>query len=703
MFIPAPPVYARETASGGNASRAVERAFDYKGFYEGVAADNAAGLPLYVSACLAATGARAFDEDYFMAKSFTDDDETVMELSIKASPNILEPDIIGSSPPETLEICFRRPSKKTPKKSGVAFYIPCAVKLYDKKPLKLYFALNRLENPYLDQGRFYAFITTSGPKGFRSGLETLLRVFEEKGIKVEIAVKPSGANFVKCPGRPAEYIAGYGASELNAGPAFYPSTFFMPRKSGSSTDSASAAHLIAEAVSRGYLSSARERLYSAAGAPVQKWNSEVGNDGRVFLSYGPGITYADPESAMFILSPEVLFLRDVEFTERDTFYFKPAVMGRDPLSEAWTSSFNENTTLFNRKIKSYIDGFNSANKLDTPAGRSGYFKKIDAFWLEEGLFYTSQLASALYEKFNNEVKVAGVVSLDVFGECVVAGPQICEKLVEEIKTRHQKEYFAGLPVQDFVFGAYPISDYRPDGVKTDMPLRYAYLEYILREARRPEFLALAAARESRDLYAYLRIIKGASADLKNIISSPGYFYSRRLRRTLKKLVPGSAAYAGYLDEYRWWKKPGNEAVKKASEIGPLDEAALERIAAAAAGALAKTGADIPEGLKIRYAKPMDFARYVIFSECECVIDRTFLSMIYYKCGIDGVYHLISHELAARYCAQSEVFEKSEAALAMIGKRPVYEELFDAMNFSNERRRAVNARIESRSRGASTSR
>ncbi len=420
LLYTAPPVCARETLVGENLSLAGQRGFDFKSFYEGVAADNAAGLPLYVRAVQTETGARAFDDDYFMAKSFNCDGATVMELSVKSSSDIFEPDLIGRHRIETLEIYFQRPSKKRLKKSGIAFYIPSAVKLYDRHPVKLYFALNRPENPYLDRGRFYAFISAGNCGEWRSGFEKMLSVFEEQGIKIEITGKLSGKNFIKCPGRPAEYMAGYSGAELSAGPAFYPSTFFMPRKSGSSTDIASAANLIGAAISKGYLSSARERLYSPAGAQVQKWNSEVGNDGRVFLSYGPGITYADPEAAMFILSPEVLYLSDIEFADRDTFYFKPAVMGRDPLSEAWTSSFNENTAPVNRKIKSYIDGFNSANKLGTPAGRSEYFKKIDAFWLEEGLFYTSQLASALYEKFNNEAKVACVVSLDSFGECVVA-------------------------------------------------------------------------------------------------------------------------------------------------------------------------------------------------------------------------------------------------------------------------------------------
>ncbi len=397
---------------------------------------------------------------------------------------------------------------------------------------------------------------------------------------------------------------------------------------------------------------------------------------------------------MFIFSADVLFINDIEFADRDTFFFKARVYKRDALSETWYSSYNSNTSLLNEEIKTSIKRFNRDNKLDTADGRLEYIKDLDDFWLAEGLFKVSPLACALYEKYNNEVKIADLVLIDRFAECLAAPAGLAEKIAAALENDHKINYIAGLPVRDFIFGAFDMKDYRPDGAKTDMPLRYAYFEYILREARRPEFLALINARLAGDLYSYLRILHAAAGDLKNITASPELKTSRNLRRKLRKLTPASLLYGAYLKQYRWWLAPSADKAAAALEISPIDGARLDKIVSELSAALESASGEAARfTVKPRYASREDYAKYFIYKDGELIIDYTFLSMIYYKCRLDGVYHILSHELASDLYPGRDAFALSKKTLAILNKTPDYQKLFDALELCGQRRNFIISRYK----------
>lgn len=689
MLCALPPdrIHAFERA---DASHAVPRNFE--AFYGALDENRAAGIPLYLKGTSAEGLKRIFPKGYFLAKAVDSGTGLCVELSASACPEAFAGEKIKNSAEETLEIFFYRGGGGRLKKSGIALAIPRALKLYDGGGYKVYFVLNAPQNPYNDRGKIYAYIKKTGCSDFGRRMAGLFKIFKELGFEIAPDFDRPSEAAVDGRGRPQSFIKGYEPRLHSDRAAFYPSTFVMPRKTGFKAGAGEAARLLSEIIAQGYLSSSRSRLYSASGAPLKKWNFECGNDDRVFLSYGPGITYSDAESCMFVLSPEVMFLTGVEFTDRDTFYFKTRVGGRDPLSEAWHSSFNENPPELNENIKSAIVGFNRDRGLETPEGRAGYIKHLDRFWLEEGLFYTSPLASALYDKFNNEVKAADLVFLDKFAECLIADAAVCESAVAVLKKDHGIDHFAGLPAGDFVFPAYSIREYRPDGDKTDLHIRYAYLEYILREARRHEFLALALARKEKDLYSYIRILKDASAALETITSAPEYALSKKLRRALRKIPPSSPLYAAYLKRYRWWLDPPEDKSLAACEAGPIGETRLQDITREIAGALEKvSGRGAKISVRARYAKKEDYAKYIIYKDGELIIDFAFMSMVRYKCGMDGVCHLLAQELAADFRPVDDPFALAERALAALGRKPAYEELCDALRVSKERRRAVRER------------
>lgn len=665
---------------------------NFEEFYDALCENRAVGIPLYLKCASPEVLKRTIPEGYFLIKAFGPGNGLSVELSAAAGPEAFPEEKLKNAAEETLEIYFYRNEGGRQKKSGVALAIPRVLKLYDGGVYSVYFVLNVPQNPYNDRGKIYAYIKKAGRSDFGRKIAGLFKIFEGLGFEVAPAFGGPIEGAVDGRGRPQGFIAGYDERAHSDRAAFYPSTFVMPRKTGFKDGAGDSARLLSEIIAQGYLSSSRARLYSASGAPVKKWNYECGNDDRVFLSYGPGITYSDPESCMFVLSPDVMFLKGVEFTDRDTFYFKTRVSGRDPLSETWHSSFNENPRELNENIKSAIAGFNRAGGLETPDGRAGYIKNLDRFWLEEGLFYTSHLASALYDKFNNEVKAPDLVFLDKFGECLIADAAMCENVVAALKKDHGIDHFAGVPAGDFVFPAYSVREHRPDGDKTDLHIRYAYLEYILREARRPEFLALAHARKEKDLYSYIRILKEASAVLEKIISSPEYVLSKKLRRTLRKIPPASHLYAAYLKKYRWWLDPPEDKTLAAFETGPIGEARLQDITREIAAALEKiSGPGDKISFRARYAKKDDYAKYIIYRNGELIIDFAFLSMIRYKCGTDGVYHLLAQELSANFRPGDDPFVLAERSLAVLGRKPAYEELCDAAQVSKERRRAVRER------------
>ncbi len=649
------------------------------------------GTPLFVRAAVAGSDEKALKSDYFILKAFKDGGHGVcVEMSALASDAVCGIDAFKSSPVDTLEIYFYRSSGAKLKKSGVALEIPRTHKLFDCKDYSIYYAANDFANPYNDRGRIYAYIKNASRDNFKAKLSFLLDKFKEFGIEITPRETPDDTQFISEAGSPQYLIIpGDGADETFNAPSFYPSTFVMPRKTGFGDDDRAALNLLCGIISQGFLSSSRARLYSASGAPLKKWNIETGNDDRVFLSYGPGITYSDPDSCMFIFSPDVLFLNDIEFADRDTFFFKARINERDALSESWYSSFNENTPSVNQEIKSAISDFNRENKLETAAGRIDYIKNLDDFWLAEGLFKVSPLAGALYEKYNNEVKIADLVLIDRFAECLTAPAGLAKKITDALYKKYKIKYIAGLPVQDFILSAFEMKDYRPAGVKTDMPLRFAYFEYILREARRPEFLALISARRAGDLYSYLRILYAAAAELKTITSSSELKTSRNLRRKLKKLTPASPLYAAYLRQYRWWLDPPADKTAAAVDISPIDGARLGKIASELVAALENvSGSAARVTVKISYAAREDLVKYFIFKDGELIVDYTFLSMIHYKCGLDGVYHILSHELAADLYPDRDAFALSKKALAILNKAPDYPKLFDALELCGERRNFI---------------
>ncbi|HBC74383.1 MAG: hypothetical protein A2008_13160 [Candidatus Wallbacteria bacterium GWC2_49_35] len=686
----APPpnrIYAFECAATSNKAPR-----NFEEFYDALCENRAVGIPLYLKCASSEVLKRTIPEGYFLMKAFDSGTGLAVEFSAAAGTEAFPEEKLKNAAEETLEIYFYRSGGGRLKKSGTALVIPRALKLHDGGGYRVYFVLKVTQNPYNDRGKIYAYIKKTDRSDFGRRIAGLFKILEGLGLEVTPEFGGPSGGSVDGRGRPQGFIAGYAAQLHSDRAAFYPSTFVMPRKTGFKDGAGEAARLLSEIIAQGYLLSSRSRLYSASGAPVKKWNYECGNDDRVFLSYGPGITYSDPESCMFVLSPEVMFLGDVEFTDRDTFYFKPRVIGRDPLSEAWHSSFNENPREVNENIKSSVIEFNRAGGLETPEGRAGYIKNLDRFWLEEGLFYTSPLASALYDKFNNEVKAPDLVFLDKFAECLIADAAVCENVVAALKKDHGIDHFAGVPAGDFVFPAYCVREHRPDGDKTDLHIRYAYLEYILREARRPEFLALALARKEKDLYSYIRILQEASAVLEKITSSPEYAVSKKLRRTLRKIPLSSSLYAVYLEKYRWWLDPSEEKTLAAYEAGPIGEARLQNITREIAAALEKISGHAEKiSVRARYAKKEDYAKYIIYKDGELIIDFAFLSMVRYRCGTDGVYHLLAQELAADFRPGDDPFALAERSLAALGRKPAYEELCNALQVSKERRRAVKER------------
>jgi hypothetical protein len=661
-------------------------------YFDKIISHNAVGTPLFVSARPGGSAKNALKRDYFILRAFNEGGGMSVELSAHAAAEVSELEAFRSLTFDTLEIYFYRNAGEKLKKSGVALEIPRTIKISGSGDYSIYYAADDSTNPYNDRGRIYAYIRNASRDNFRAKLYYLLDKFKDCGIEITPQRPPLNHRFISDAGSPQYLIIPEGADEILNAPLFYPSTFVMPRKTGFGDNGEAAVKLLCDIISQGFLSSSRARLYSGSGAPLKKWNVEAGNDDRVFLSYGPGITYSDPDSSIFIFSPDILFLNDIEFADRDTFFFKARVNKRDALSESWYSSFNENPPLMNEKIKSAIIGFNRGNNLETAAGRLEYIKNIDDFWLAEGLFKAPQIACALYEKYNNEVKVADLVLIDRFAECLAAPAGLAEKIRDSLEKEYKIKYISGLPAADFILSAFDMKDYRPDGVKTDMPLRFAYFEYILREARRPEFLALIEARRAADLYSYLRILHGASAELKAIAESAELKASRNLRRKLKKLNPASPLYGAYLKQYRWWLDPPADKAAAALEISPIGAARLGKIVSESSAALEKvSGAAAGCKVKPRYAAREDGARYFIFKDGELVIDYTFLSMIYYKCGLDGVYHILCHELAADLHPGLDAFVLTGKALAVLNKKPSYSKLFDALELSGERRGFITAR------------
>lgn len=664
------------------------RTVDFAALFDVIAADGALGVPLFVRSVSDDKIEEIFPDGYLTVRAIPGKGPVDIEFSAACGPaaiGAVRPESYGE---ETLEIFFYRKAGAVPKKSGVAVAVPRAIKLADGGGLRVWLALDAPENPYNDRKKLYAYAFGVTRGNFERRVAGLFKELRAAGIAVEPDPGPKEQATPGWKGRPVRFVEGFSGAEASRAAAFYPSTFVMPRKTGFGPGGTEEAALLAEIIAQGYLSSARDRFYSAAGAPVRRWNYECGNEDRVFLTYGPGITYSDPGACMFVFSPAVMYIAGAELADRDTFYFKPRLYGRDPLSESWHSSFNENPSQVNEKIKKKIEEFNRAGGLGTAAGRAAYIEKLDRFWLEEGLFYQSPLSCALYEKFNNEVKLPGQAPLRPFAECVITGPDPAAALAAALREKYGVSHYAGVPLEEFIFPAFPVGEYRPDGTKTDLHMRYAYLEYVLREARRPEYLALRLARERRDVYSYLRIIRKASGALGAITESRDYGISRQLRDSLRRITPGTPLYRARLKQYMWWLDPPEDKKAAALEEGPIDDRRLSAIAGEVSRAIEKACGAREIKITARYAAREDCAKYVIFEGDTLAVDFTFLSLVRFKCGMDGVYHLLAHEIASGRLTGADPFAVSAASLEFLGRKPAYEELFDALGLSKERRRAI---------------
>jgi len=464
--------------------------------------------------------------------------------------------------------------------------------------------------------------------------------------------------------------------------SLYLSTFIMPRKTAAASAPEDGAAMLANLLKHGYLASLRARAISSLGKSVASYHLDIGNETRVFLSYGPGITYKDRNSPLMIFSPAPVFIESTELLDRDSFYFKARIKERDPLSEAWYSAVDDESREIGHDLRLAIDSFLNKNGLGTFKGRLSYIKKLNDLFAREGLCYKKNLSSALYDEYNNEVKVEDILSVEKFAECLIV-PDALRKNILEALDKEGVRSIAGLPAESFIISSIDLK-----GNETCENLDY--ITYFLRECRAPEYPAIKKAQVENDIYAVMRICESIRGErLLELIGGAGLKNSRALREKLRELQKNkSGLYESYLKRYEWWKAPDERTAAEALKIGVFTKEGIgtifSEIKKAAAINLNKTAAE----MNVRLAKPAENIRYLKQKNGEFIIDAGFLSYIRYKCGMDGVYHMIAHEYLTGFYKPREIYPAVEKIMKALGKKACFKELSEAMELSGQRRERV---------------
>jgi len=675
--------------------------------FEKMRESSGAGFPLFVSS-------RSFEEtDVIKGGAVVlkalPPEYSAVEVRVPVKKEIFQKIDIRGFEKAPLEMrYFRRGEKGALREAGTAFTIPRTFLKKYADGATVYFVEDNIENPYDDRCSIYAYIKCERPENFQTAFFGLLEKLNDMGVVIKIEKNLFSNLYINETARPQKFLneiytkgadlrnarggadRGAGLSDpngFNSIKNLYLSTFIMPRKTAAASAPEDAAATLANLLKHGYLASLRARAVSSLGKPVASYHLDIGNESRVFLSYGPGITYKDRGAPLMIFSPAPAFIESTELLDRDSFYFKSRIKARDPLSEAWYSAVDDESRELGRDLRAAIDSFIKDNGLGTFNGRISYFKKLDAIFAREGLSYKKSLASALCEEFNNEVKVEDILSVEKFAECLIVPGKLRKKILETLEKEGIKKV-AGLPAGRFVISAIEIK-----GAENCANLDY--ITYFLRECRAPEYLAIKKAEAENDIYAVMSICESVRGErLIGLIESAGLKNSRALREKLRELQKNkSGLYESYLKRYEWWTAPDERTAAEALNIGPFTKESVGTIFAgikkAAELSLNKTGSE----MDVRLAKPAENIRYLKQKNGEFIIDSEFLSYIRYKCGMDGVYHLIAHEYLTGFYGPREIYPAVEKIMKALGKKACFKELSEAMELSGQRRERMRGYLE----------
>jgi|GEM_PF-4095214 len=552
-------------------------------------------------------------------------------------------------------------------------------------------------NPKNDQACVYITIRGISKENIQEKITRAVAELGKIGIPISFASHVCRDLFMREKGFPQKYLDEIYTIEAPWPSILYPCTFIMPGKTGFGNDLQKHQDLLMRIFQQGFLSSARERLNSFSGAPVREFDLHMGNESPLYLSYGSGITYAAPESYCLIVSPRVAFLEGARVLDRASLFFRARLFHRDPLSEAWFSSYEAAPPELFAAIRRKIDRFFDETEQNTLDGRRRLFRRLDDFYSKQGLMDTSGLSCALYEEANNAIRIPDALFIEDFGECLILpSEEERQTFLAAMKKSFVSSKVCGLPLEDFLISAPQVDTFRPDGTRTGVKFKIAYVEYLFREARRPEYLAMMAARQKGDSETLIRIAESLGSILKEILGSKELEESRKLRDLLRSTPSKEIAeYSRILERYRWWKSPTAQLEAQARAIGPMDRAFLQGILDEVREAVKRTIGRSSPVMRIDFSTPgtPEETRYIGRSGGNLSVNFKFLSGVRMATGLDGIYHIIVQESLIDLVPDEILYGEVINVMNSLGHAPCFEALAEFMELSIPRKNVIMERVK----------